>query len=543
MAYILFFHGVKSTKSRGLCLKDAKVIRSAGVVGSFTLLSRGLGMVRDMIIAYHFGTSLLASAFFVAFTIPNLFRRLFGEGALSAAFIPVLIETRTKEGDKAAWKLASRVVTMAAATLTAIAIIGVLLFSVSLRIPGVPEKWIATFELSRVMFPYVLFICLAALSMAVLNSYKHFATSAFAPCLLNLILIGAMLIVFPLVGNDPGERAHVLAWAVLLAGIAQLAIQLPALKRFGCRFHFSSQWNDPRVKQMLMLMGPAALGMAVTQFNVLIDRMLALWVGGWAPAALFYSERMIYFPLGVIATAMATVLLPTFSSHAAEKNHTAMRETINHSLRHLIYIMVPAALGLLALAPIILQTLFEWGGSFNAESTLLSARALRFYAPGLIVFSAAKVFVPAFYAMQDTRTPVRIGIYTVLLNLALNIVFILTLPTYWKHAGMAFSTVFAETIGMAALGMILTRRIKNLQWMEISRSFNRCLLAALVMAIAAWATAHFALPMLGNLLPAKIAQILAVGLAIGVGALIYFALTLLLRTPELREIKAAIRNK
>jgi len=500
-------------------------------------------MVRDIVIAYHFGTSLLASAFFVAFTIPNLFRRLFGEGALSAAFIPVFIETRTKEGDKAAWDMAAKVVTMAAALLSAIAILGILLFSIGLHIPGVSEKWLTTFTLSRVMFPYVLFICLAALFMAVLNSYKHFATSAFAPCLLNLILIAAMLIVFPIVGTDPHGQVHVLAWAVLLAGIAQVAIQLPALKRFGCPFRFSSRWNDPRVKQMLLLMGPAALGMAVTQFNVLIDRTLSLWIGDWAPAALFYSERMIYFPLGVIATAMATVLLPTFSAHAAEKNSDAMRETITHSLRHLIYIMTPAALGLLALAPIILQTIFEWGGSFDAESTLLSARALRFYAPGLVVFSAAKVFVPAFYAMQDMRTPVKIGIYTVLLNLVLNITFILTLPTYWKHAGMAFSTVIAEAAGMAVLGIILTRRMKNLQWMEISRSFNRCLLAALIMAIAAWATAWLVLPMLGNWMPAKIAQIATVGLSISIGALVYLALTYLLRNPELREIKSAIRKK
>lgn len=534
---------MKSTQSKGIYLKNGKVIRSAGVVGSFTLLSRGLGMVRDIIIAYHFGTSLLASAFFVAFTIPNLFRRLFGEGALSAAFIPVLIETRTKEGDRAAWDLATKVVTMAAAVLSAIAIIGVLLFSVGLHLPGISEKWLTTFSLSRVMFPYVLFICMAALSMAVLNSYKHFATSAFAPCLLNLILIAAMLVVFPLIGTSPCARAHVLAWAVVLAGVAQVAIQLPALKRFGCEFRFSSRWNDPRVKQVLILMGPAALGMAVTQFNVLIDRMLALWIGGWAPAALFYSERMIYFPLGVIATAMATVLLPTFSSHAAEKNSDAMRETINHSLRHLIYIMVPAALGLLVLAPIILQTLFEWGGSFNAESTLLSARALRFYAPGLVVFSAAKVFVPAFYAMQDMRTPVRIGIYTVLLNLALNITFILTLPLYWKHAGMAFSTVIAEAAGMATLGIILTRRMKNLQWLGIFRSFNRCLLAALVMALAAWTAAHLSLPMLENLLPVKIAQFITVGLSVSAGALTYFALTILLRAPELREIKSAIRKR
>lgn len=524
-------------------MKDGKVIRSAGVVGSFTLLSRGLGMVRDIVIAYYFGTSLMASAFFVAFTIPNLFRRLFGEGALSAAFIPVFIETRTQEGEKAAWEMAAKVVTLAAGVLTAIAIIGVLLFSVGLRLPGVTEKWAVTFALARVMFPYVLLICLAALSMAVLNSYRHFSTSAFAPCLLNLILIVAMLAVFPIVGSDLADRAHVLAWAVLLAGAAQVAIQLPSLKRFGCPFKFSSRWNDPRIKQMLLLMGPAALGMAVTQFNVLIDRLLAMWIGEWAPAALFYSERMVYFPLGVIATAMATVLLPTFSSHVAEKNMAAIRETINHSLRHIIYIMVPAALGLLVLAPAILEAIFEWNGSFNASSTLLSTRALRFYAVGLVVFSAAKVFVPAFYAMQDTKTPVRVGLYTVLLNLILNITFILTLPTYWKHAGMALATVLAEAAGMTALGIILTRRVGNLQWATVGRSFNRCLLAALVMALAAWAAAQTLSPMLEPLLPAKVAQLAATGLSICAGAASYLALTFLLRSPELHEIKSAIRQK
>jgi putative peptidoglycan lipid II flippase len=497
-------------------------------------------MVRDIVIAYFFGTSLLASAFFVAFTIPNLFRRLFGEGALSAAFIPVLVETRTKEGERAAWDMAARVVTMTAAVLTSIALIGVLAFSVGLRMPGLSEKWLMTFGLSRVMFPYMVLICMAALSMAVLNSYKHFSTSAFAPCLLNLILIAAMLSLFPIIGPDPSTRAYVLAWAVLLAGVAQVGIQLPALRRFGCPFKFLSRWNDPRVKQVLLLMGPAALGMAVTQFNVLIDRLLAMWIGEWAPAALFYSERMIYFPLGIVATALATVLLPTFSSHAVEEDAEGMRETITYSLRHLIFIMTPAALGLLVLAPVILQAIFEWGGNFNASSTILSTRALRFYAPGLIVFSAAKVFVPAFYAMKDTRTPVRIGIYIVVLNLTMNVIFILTLPTFWKHAGMALSTVLAEAAGMATLGMILTRRVRQLQWRTILKTFMRSTGCAVIMAAAAWVSTHFSQPLLDQLLPVKIAQISSVAIGMTIGFATYLMLSLGFRAPELGELKTAL---
>lgn len=522
-------------------MKEERLIRSAGVVGSFTLLSRGLGMVRDIVIAYFFGTSLMASAFFVAFTIPNLFRRLFGEGALSAAFIPVLIETRTREGDRAAWDLSSRVVTMTAAFLTAIAMIGVLLFSVGLHIPEMPEKWIATLSLARIMFPYVLFICIAALSMAVLNSYRHFATSAFAPSLLNLILIVTMLTLFPFSGDDPLRRGYLLAWSVLVAGAAQAAIQLPALKRLGCPFRFSSRWDDPRVKQVLLLMGPAALGMAVTQFNVLIDRLLAMWIGEWAPAALFYSERLIYFPLGIIATAMATVLLPAFSSHAAEKNLGTMRETINRSLRHIFYIMTPAAAGLLVLAPLLLRTLFE-SGSFDAASTLLSARALRFYAPGLVVFSAAKVLVPAFYAGQDTRTPVRIGIYVVLINLTLNIVLILTLPTYWKHAGMAFSTVAAEAAGMTALGMILTRRIGRLQWRLVAAGLARSLIASAGMALAVAQAVKWLEPVCMSHLPGKAGLAAVTASAVFIGMGVYLGMTLLLRAPELGEIRSALRR-
>lgn len=522
-------------------MKNRKVIRSAGVVGGFTLLSRGLGMLRDVLIAFWFGTSVQASAFFVAFTIPNLFRRLFGEGALSAAFIPVLIETRKRDGEAAAWKMTSKVATIVFSLLFVIAVSGVFCFSMALHLPGLGEKWAATFALSRIMFPYVLFICLAALAMAILNSYRHFATSAFAPSLLNLILIGTMLGLFPLLAERPETRSTTLAWAVLAAGVAQLAIQIPALRRFGCPCRPAGQWNDPRIRQMLLLMGPATLGMAVTQLNVLFDRLLAMWIGPWAPAALFYSERMIYFPLGVIATAMGTVLLPTFSVHASEDDADAMRDVISHSLRHLLFIMMPAALGLFVLAPDILSVLFEWGGRFDAGSSLLAARALRAYAFGLVVFSAAKVFVPAFYAMKDTRTPVRIGIWTVALNLTLNLLFILTLPPYWKHAGMALATVLAEAAGAGVLVVVLAKRVKGLPVGELIASLLRSMALALPAIAAAWAVNRFAGAALLDHVPDKAAHVLALLSALATGIAVYPALALLFRVPELGEIAGALR--
>jgi len=235
--------------------------------------------------------------------------------------------------------------------------------------------------------------------------------------------------------------------------------------------------------------------------------------------------------------------LPTFSTHAAKGDHASMADTISHSMRHMVFIMTPAALGLLILAPNIIQAIFEWNGSFNAESTLLSARALAFYAPGLVVFSSAKVLVPAFYAMQDTKTPVRIGIFVVLLNLALNITFILTFPLYWKHAGMALATVLAEAAGMVALGIILSRRIKNIQWKETAGTIVRSFLCALGMAAITWFAARHLSGFLADRLPAKIAEIAAIAIAIAAGVASYLLLSLAVRAPELREITRSQRKR
>lgn len=527
---------------KGDALKNRNVLRSAGIIGGFTALSRTLGMVRDIFIAFYFGTSLLASAFLVAFTLPNLFRRLFGEGALSSAFVPVFIETRKQEGEAAAWTLANRIISLALTTLLFIALAGVLFFTVGTHIPELADRWIATFGLSRVMFPYVLFICLAALAMAILNSYKHFSTPAFAPCLLNIILIIVMAVLFPLFAATESSKVYMLAWAVLLAGAAQLLVQVPALRRFGFNFRYSGNWRDPRVRQVLLLMGPAALGLAVTQINVLIDKLLALWIGPWAPAALFYSERLIYLPLGVFATAMGTVLLPTFSSQAASKNRKEMLDTINHSIRQLLYIMVPAAIGLLVLAPDIFQALHEWGGKFNAESTHTTALALQCYAPGLIAFSLAKVFVPAFYSIQDTRTPVKIGILTVALNLTLNITFILTLPLHLKHAGMALATVIAETFGMITLGILLSRRIGSFNWLSIITATGRFLICAALMGAAAWWIVNRFFPICDALFPVKVAQFASVIFTICAAGMVYLISSILLHAPEVREIKQALQR-
>ena len=525
-------------------MKQKKIIRSAGIVSGFTSLSRLLGLVRDVLMASFFGTTLVMDVFVAAFTVPNLFRRLFGEGALSSALVPVLVETREKEGDGAAWALVNRVLCLLAVVLTLITA-AVILFAANAS----PEsaKAAEVLSLLQIMMPYMIFICLAAVSMAILNSFHHFAVSSFAPSILNLLWIGALLFVVPTIGNSPEEKIRVVAWAILLAGFLQWAVQWPVLCHFGWRLRpvsgESKELTNQKVKKILCLMGPAALGMAVLQVNVLIDRFLALWVGGGATSALYFSERLIYFPLGIIATALGTVLLPVFSRHAARNDQQQIREGVTDGLRHLLFIMIPASIGLLVLAHPIVQMIFEWG-VFDSGSTWMTSIALQCYAPGLVIFSLAKVFVPAFYAQQDTKTPVKIGLIAVALNLALNITFVLTLPQPVKHAGIAFATVLSSVFNMSCLALILQRRIGNLNWKRVGATAARSLGAAALMA----STVLFVF----NLFPAagdesaesigKVGQTISVLVSIAAGGGVYLLASILFRAPELREFFKAGRR-
>lgn len=524
-------------------MERSKVIRSAFVIGGFTSISRVLGLVRDFLTAGFFGTSLAMSAFVVAFRVPNLFRALFGEGALSSAFIPVFIEARQKEGEEKAWLLARKVISLVGIALLAVVVAAMAALTIAMRQPDLGPKTALILPLTRIMLPYMMFICLAALSMAILNSYHQFALPASTPSLLNVVWIVFILLVCPRMGDTPEQQIRGLAWGVFCAGLVQLGIQLPALARRGYRPGFALDLRDPRVLRVFTLMGPAALGLAVYQVNAVVDSLLAVWVGEWAPAALFYSERLLYLPQGILATALSTVLLPVLSSHAAKADYAEIRRTIQHALRTLFFVMAPASLGLLALSRPIIRMIFEWN-RFNAWSTILTSRALAFYAPGLLVFCLAKVFVPAFYATQDTRTPVRVAVSCVALNLALNVTFILTWPLYWKHAGLALATVISEGVNGFVLGWFIHRRIGSPGWKAILASAGRILVAAAFMAACAaaacWGLARWGAA--AGLAP-KVNQVVSVLASIGFGMLVYVAAAALLRCPELGYVTEAVRRK
>ncbi len=521
-------------------MEQRKVIRSAMLIGGFTSMSRVFGLIRDFLTAGFFGTSLAMSAFVVAFRIPNLFRALFGEGALSSAFVPVFIDAREKDGEERAWMLARKVITLVATVLLGVVLAGILVISLLLRRPDLGIKTAMILPLVRIMLPYMMFICLAALSMAILNSYHRFALPASTPSLLNLTWIAFILLVCPRISGPLERQIYGLAWGVFVAGIIQLGVQIPVLWRYGYRPGLSFDFTDKRVWKVFTLMGPAALGLAVYQVNALVDSLLAAWVGSWAPAALFYSERLLYLPQGILATALSTVLLPVLSGHAARADFKKITQTLNHSLRSLFFIMAPAAIGLLVLAKPIIQMIFEWK-QFDATSTMLTARALWFYAPGLLVFCLAKVFVPAFYATQDTRTPVRIGLACVALNFTLNVTFILTWPQYWKHAGLALATVISEGVNGFVLGCFIHRRMGSPGWREMLNSAARILAAAVIMGLCAYVIQR-ALFAFGHRFDVaeKIVQVGSVLGSILIAMGIYLLLALLFRCPELREVREAI---
>jgi putative peptidoglycan lipid II flippase len=524
-------------------MENRNVIRFAFTVGGFTMLSRLLGMVRDILTAGVFGTSLAMSAFVVAFRIPNLFRALFGEGALSSAFIPVFMDARRNEGEDAAWRLARRVVTLVGTVLVGIVALGMVGMGAALRWPGLGEEAAAVLPLARIMLPYVLFICMAALAMAVLNSYRKFSVSAFTPALLNITWILAILFIVPLIRGGASRQIYGLAWTVFAAGAVQLAYQIPSLWSVGWRPGADTDWRDPRVKKVFMLMGPSALGLAVNQVNVLVNSLIALrWVGTWAPSALFYAERLIYFPQGILATSLGTVLLPVLSDFAAQGKHTEMRGAIHHGLRTLLFVMTPASIGLFVLAGPIVQMLLE-RGAFDPRSTVLTARALSFYAPGLMVFCLAKVFVPAFYALQDTRTPVKIGLCAVTLNFTLNVASAMLLPEYWKHAGLAFSTVVSESFNGLMLAFFLRRRLGPFGFRGIFAGLGRALAAAGAMAAVAFFAERALTTWLYVYLPHKAAQLVGVPVAIALGIAVYFGIARAFRYPELGFVLDALRAK
>lgn len=484
-----------------------RLSRAAGVVGSLTVLSRVSGLVRDMLIGYLIGAQGAADAFFVAFRIPNLLRRLTAEGALSAGFVPVVTHYLTEQGRAEAIEASRVILSFSIVFLLVVTALGVAFPAAltELFAPGFaddPERFTLTVALVRLMFPYIFFVSLVAMAMGYLNTFRHFFAPALAPVMLNLSIIACAVVLAPLVS----EPAVSLAYGVLLGGVAQLALQLPYLRRYGFSWRLNFRFTHPALTWFLKLMGPAVLGAAVYQINVLVSTVLASTLEEGSVSYLYYADRLLQFPLGVFAVALGTAALPSFASLVSSKDLPSLRETLGYSLRMVNLIALPAALGLIATAVPVFSLLFQ-RGAFDAADVFASARTLVFLSLGLWAVSLSRVLVPLLYALKDTRSPMWIAFVSFLVNLVFSLalmgpveasadadVFVRQLGWLSRHiglwsmsyAGLALANSLSALFQAALLMGLVSARIGGFAWSEFSRSLWINGACAALMALPLW---------------------------------------------------------
>ena len=461
--------------------------RAAGVVGLAVLCSRILGLAREQIFAALFGGGRIMDAFTIAFRIPNLLRDLFAEGALSTAFVTTFSKTVATAGEAAAWRLANKVATLTAVTLSAISVLGIVFapWLVAVLAPGFEgEKAALTITLTRVMYPFILLVSLAALVMGMLNARNVFGVPAMASSFFNLGSIVAGVLLGYWLDPHFGPRAILgLAVGTLIGGALQLSAQLPPLARLGYRFHPDGQWRDPGVSAILGLMGPSVIAASTTQVNVLVNSVFASQLGDGPTFWLTIAFRLMQLPLGIFGVALGTVALPLLARMAASGNHTAFRSELARGMRLAFLMTIPASIGLIVLAAPIMSVLYQHG-RFGAHETIESAGALRFYALGLCGYAALKVLVNAFYAIDRRKTPMVVSCIAVALNLALNWIF--TLRLGWGHRGLAFSTACVATSNFLILYLLMRAHLGRLESRAMAALLMRVALASLVLLAVAW---------------------------------------------------------
>ncbi|WP_018717320.1 murein biosynthesis integral membrane protein MurJ [Arhodomonas aquaeolei] len=440
-------------------MKVAGLFRALLTFSSWTLLSRVLGLVRDIVLGVVFGPSAGMDAFLVAFKIPNFMRRLFAEGAFSQAFVPVLSEYHTQSTPQEVRALVRRASGSLAVVLLAVTLVGMAASPWLVRVfapgfAGDPERLAAAAGMLRVTFPYLMLISLTACAGAVLNSLGSFGPPAFAPVLLNICLIGAALILGDVL--DPGVA--VLAWAVALAGALQLALQLPFLARQGLLVMPRPDFRDPGVRRVLRLMGPTLFGTSVQQINLLVDTVLASFLMTGSISWLYWSDRLVEFPLGIFGVALGTVILPRLSRDHTGAGPEAFNATLDWALRLTLVLIVPATVGLMALAAPMLATLFQYG-AFGARDVQAASFSLLTYGVGLFPFVLVKVLLPGYFARQDTRTPVRYAVVAMVVNAVFSIAAVALLyGSGVAHAGLALGTALAAGVNAGLLVRGLRRR-------------------------------------------------------------------------------------
>ncbi|MFA7060078.1 MAG: murein biosynthesis integral membrane protein MurJ [Pedobacter sp.] len=458
------------------------IVRAAGVLGSATMLSRIMGMVRDMVVARLFGAGLASDAFIAAFQIPNMLRRFFAEGALTSAFVPTFSAAITQRGEDDARELANTCFTLLTIIMAAVTLAGVLFspWIVSLMFPGfraVPGKFELTVLLNRIMFPYIFFISLVALCMGILNTLRHFFTPAISTVFLNISMILAAL----LLRGFFEVPITALAAGVLIGGVVQLVLQLPVLWKKGFPIRPRFAFGNPDLRRIALLMAPSTFGVGVYYLNITVSAILASLLPQGSVSFLYYAQRLFEFPQGIFTVSVAQAVLPSMSRQAAEGDMVGMKESLAFGLRLTLFITIPAMAGLMVCAIPIFSLIFM-GGEFDYAKAVSSAQALFYYSIGLSFVAMTRVLAPAFYALKDTKTPVWTAFAAFMLNLAFSLILMGPL----KHGGLALATTLSAFCNMLMLLWFLRRKIGPFGGRRIIVSALKSVIAALPMAIVVY---------------------------------------------------------
>lgn len=512
------------------------MLKSSGGLALATLISRLLGMVRVIVYANFMGDKWIAGAFSLAFQIPNLFRRLLGEGALTAAFIPAFTEKQKLAGEKEMWRAANAVISglvVASAAIIGLAMLGI---SLALAVYQFDAQTDLMLRLLRVMFPYMLLVCVAAVMMGMLNARGHFFIPAMGAVMLNVVMIGSVLYLAPHLGETKAEQIFALAIGVLVAGVAQAAFQLPTLWRDGFKWRWVSPWGDETVRRVIRQMIPGTIGIAAFQLNVLMTSIVAFKFDPQINASFEYAVRLMELPQGMFGISLATFLLPTLSALALEKSFFEFKGTLRQGLGTMLFANLIASVLLVVLALPIVRLLFE-RGEFTVGSTERAAFALMCLAPGLVAFSTVNILARAFYALNDTKTPMKISIFCLCLNLPLSVVLVWQL----RQGGLGIANTLTSMLNMTLLVYALRRKLKTLELAPLKKNFPALALATLLAGIIAWLSWQGWERSLGHTTLAL--KFGAVFVPATVAGLCYWLVAFVTKVPAAREITGLVAQK
>lgn len=511
------------------------MLKSSGAMGVATLTSRFLGLAREIVYASFLGTSAVYSAFVLAFTIPNLFRRLLGEGVLSAAFIPIFKAKEKNEGEAEMWRASNAVMSGLVVAASIICVVAVVVVTILLLLfPGhFDADHILMLSLLRLMFPYMILACLAAVMMGILNARGHFFIPTLGAASLNIVMIGSVFIArrTQIFGHDLRTQIYGLAYGVLAAGVAQACFQLPSLRAEGFRYRWVAPWRDATVRQVVQQMIPASIGVAAFQINVALTQILAFGVDPHINSEFSYATRLMEVPQGVFGISLATVLLSTLSGLAVEKNYHGFRSMLRQGLSYVFFVNLIASILLFILAEPIVRLLFE-RRSFTAHSTTEVTFAVKCLVPGLVAFSCNNILARAYYALSDIKTPMRISIFCLVVNLIFTAIFLFQFDLGSGALGLA--NTLSSAINVALLGTFLGKKLKTLELTEFIGTIPRVLACAILAGVVAWYSVGYWTMHYGHAnFWHRVGEVFV---PMTLASIVYFAAALMLRIPSAQDI-------